>query len=259
MKKLAFIFPLMAAFSLVMGACSDGNGVGNVNQCLEACTAAADCVTTGTTENDWKCENSRCAANFCSSDTECVAIMSGWITECTDDAGCAGQKCIDIGGGVGRCATEPVAVTCADLTKEDIDMPAIDGSGTVTVCGNPGYTCSDGMCMAPGCTSDDECTIAQYPYCVGGNCVECKADGDCTGAMTKCTSLGLCGCASDEECTGGLTKCTSVGICGCVDDSECTLQATDDKCYDGFCGCSSADVCTDTPAGANTTWVCEKQ
>jgi hypothetical protein len=262
MKKLALFFALLAICGFVLGACSsdDGNGGGNAKQCIEACSAAADCVQTGTTEEDWKCQSSRCVFDMCSTDTDCTALFSGWTTECTDGGNeCTqGYACISVGGG-GLCAFEPIpgTVECTTMQMEEIQMPAIDGSGDVAVCGNTDYSCEGNLCVAPGCADDTECA-APYPYCVSGTCVQCKADADCTAGMTKCTSFGMCGCADDTECTGAMTKCTSVGMCGCVDDTECA-QATADKCYDGFCGCSSAEVCTGQTAGANTTWVCEKQ
>jgi hypothetical protein len=143
------------------------------------------------------------------------------------------------------------------MQMTEIQMPAIDGSGDVAVCGNTDYSCSDGTCVTPGCSNDNDC-VAPVPFCDNGTCVQCKSDADCAGgAFTHCNSSGGCGCADDSECTGAQTLCTSLGVCGCVDDTECT-QSTRDKCYDGLCGCSSVDVCTGNTQGANTTWVCEK-
>jgi len=261
MKKFALVFALAAMCGFMLGACSDDGdgGGGNAKMCLEACSVAADCVTQGTEEADWKCEGSRCVYEMCSTDTDCTALYSGWTTECTDGGGeCSqGYVCIEVDGG-GLCAFEPQpgVVECSSMQMSEIQMPAIDGSGDVAVCGNTDYTCSGGMCTMPGCTDDNDCT-APTPFCVSGDCVQCKADSDCTAGLSKCTSYGMCGCADDTECTGNLTKCTSDHVCGCADDTECTAS-TADKCYDGYCGCSSVDVCTGATQGANTSWVCEK-
>jgi hypothetical protein len=261
MRRMTSVFILLVASSLMFYACSSGDGGGsNAKMCLEACAVAADCVTTGSTEDDWKCQKSRCVFEVCADDSDCIALTSGWTTTCTDGGGECPQNwiCISVGGD-GLCAFEPQpgVVECNAMQMTEIQMPAIDGSGDVAVCGNNDYTCTDGMCLAPGCTDDNDC-VAPVPFCRDGTCVQCKSDADCSGgALTRCTSSGMCGCANDSECNGALTLCTSSGICGCRDDSECT-QSASDKCYDGFCGCSSADVCTGATLGANTTWVCEK-
>ena len=87
MKKLALIISLMAVIGLVMGACGDDDDGGSAKQCLEACEVAADCVYTGTEEDDWKCEGKRCVPDLCSSNDDCTASMSVWATECTDGGG----------------------------------------------------------------------------------------------------------------------------------------------------------------------------
>jgi len=259
MKTMTSVLALLAAMGLVLGACSSGGGGGNAKMCLESCSVAADCVTTGTTEDDWKCQSSRCVFDMCSTDNDCIALMSGWNTACTDGGGECPQSfiCISVGG-EGLCAFEPQpgVVECNAMQMSEIQMPAIDGSGDVAVCGNTDYTCEDNTCVDP-CTDDSDC-VAPVPFCKDGTCVQCKSDDDCSGGtLTRCTSFGMCGCADDSECNGTLTLCTSSGVCGCRDDSECT-QSTSDKCYNGFCGCSSADVCAGATQGANTTWVCEK-
>jgi hypothetical protein len=254
MKKLALLLALSAT-----AACSSDDGPKS-KMCQEACSAAADCVTTGTTVDDWKCQSARCMFDMCSNDSDCIALMSGWNTPCTSGGGECPQNfiCISVGGD-GLCAFEPQpgVVECNAMQMTEIQMPAIDGSGDVAVCGNTDYSCSDGTCVTPGCSNDNDC-VAPVPFCDNGTCVQCKSDADCAGgAFTHCNSSGGCGCADDSECTGAQTLCTSLGVCGCVDDTECT-QSTRDKCYDGLCGCSSVDVCTGNTQGANTTWVCEK-
>jgi hypothetical protein len=260
MKRSAFALALFTACAFGSGACSGGDGGTKARMCLEACSVASDCVMTGTTVDDWKCEKHRCVYNLCSSDEDCTARMSGWITECTESGGeCAqGNVCVSIGVG-GLCALEsrPGVLECTDMQMEEIQMPAIDGSGDVTVCGISGYSCEGSLCVAPDCQDDSDCT-APTPLCDEGDCVQCKSDDDCSdGDLTRCNRKGMCGCADDSECTGGLSRCTSSGVCGCADDSECT-SSTKDRCYDGSCGCSSADVCTNETQGANTTWVCER-
>ena len=254
MKKLALLCTL-----LTIAACSSDDGPKS-KMCQEACSTAADCVTTGTTADDWKCQGARCVFDMCADDSDCIALMSGWNTPCTDGGGECPQNwiCISVdGNGLCAFAPQPGVVECNAMQMTEIQMPAIDGSGDVAVCGNTDYSCVDNMCVDP-CQGDGDCD-PPLPYCQDGTCVQCKSDADCSGeAYTRCNSANMCGCADDSECSGTQTLCTGAGVCGCRDDSECT-QSTSDRCYDGVCGCSSVDVCTgNNTQGANTTWVCEK-
>ena len=148
---------------------------------------------------------------------------------------------------------------------------------TLCVCSQ---TCEDELCVADmqGCTSDQECTSAQTPFCVDGQCHQCNQDSACPGSNSKC-SQGVCmspcnddancpllytcedstcthtGCESDRECAFIMnnprakcsdkackTPCTTDGDCSSMDPSNRSFEA----CIDGACkfvGCESDREC----------------
>jgi hypothetical protein len=68
----------------------------------------------------------------------------------------------------------------------------------------PGYTCgADGFCYPNVCVNDSDCP-PHRPYCLDGNCVECKLDSHCPAewacdAGGNCTPpAGRCDPACDE-------------------------------------------------------------
>ena len=95
MKRLALLLTVLAACG-----CSSDDGP-SAKMCLEACSVAADCVTTGTTEEDWKCRGARCDFIVCTNDSDCIALRSDWSTPCTAGGNECAQNwvCISVGGG----------------------------------------------------------------------------------------------------------------------------------------------------------------
>jgi hypothetical protein len=218
--------------------------------CAEHCAADGDCTLMGM-DLGYTCKEGVCAGG-CTDDASCVVQFSGWITDCAAQAECPGQVCIDIGGGVGKCATPPSDfVMCEAFMQVEVMFPAIEGGMDLTVCANTSYTCNadSGQCENP-CNDNTECMLnVAHPSCnTDTGICECTADSDCMGAMlpgyVKCNA-GVCGCGADADCAGVAsgTKCTAQGFCGCASDAECTA-ANGDTCYDGLCGCSSDATCT---------------
>lgn len=110
------------------------------------------------------------------------------------------------------------------------------------------WTCDAGVCGAPQCSADDQCTFGgAFPdnKCLTVDslkvCLDpCTADTDCTapstcigvddGGTKYCTveSDGE-GCMSDADCMG-YGKCdTMTGACQCTVDADCTGIGVD-KC-----------------------------
>jgi hypothetical protein len=213
--------------------------------CLETCAADGDCTIMGMDLGFTCGADSYCTsdAGGCASDADCTATFSGWVMDCADQATCMplGQACVDIGGGVGKCATQPSDfLTCEQIMQAELMLPAIEGGMDLTVCGNTDYTCNaDGVCENP-CEADTDC--ANFP-----------------GHPTCDTGSGQCTCASDADCSGsgipGYAVCTDSGTCGCGTNDDCTGM-NQDTCYEGTCGCSNSDVCT-TPAFDGTTQECK--
>ncbi|TKC99275.1 hypothetical protein E8A74_38290 [Polyangium fumosum] len=111
------------------------------------------------------------------------------------------------------------------------------------------YTCDNGVCGAPQCKADADCTFnGALPdnKCLTENdfkiCAEgCAADADCTAPLKcigeddngakYCTAEPMMtgGCKMDADCNG-YGKCnTTSGACECTADADCTGAGVD-KC-----------------------------
>jgi hypothetical protein len=230
--------------------------------CQEECAADGDC-TLGGTDIGFKCVDGRCAGG-CADDNACIQMFSGWVTDCVDQAGCPGQACIDIGGGVGKCATAPSDfLMCDAIMQDEVMLPPIEGGAEIAVCANTDFTCSDGQCVNP-CEADADCMLfgGQTTCDTGtGQCV-CGDDAACAAFnpdTPTCTAAGFCGCADDSNCTADANAptCNGNNFCGCMTDDNCVAAGTGDKCFDGSCGCSAAGACMGTKAFDGTAFVCE--
>ena len=186
MKMLALLLVL-----LTVGACSGGDDGMNAKRCLEACSAAADCVTTGTTVDDWKCEKNRCVYNMCSTDDDCTPGYT-----------CEGSLCVapNCTGDDDCVAPEPFCDdgSCVQCRNDN------DCSGEV-------YTkCSSlGMC---GCADDSECNGA-LTLCTGVGVCGCRDDSECTQSSRDMCYDGVCGCSSADVCTGATTGANTTWVC----------------------------------------------
>jgi len=181
---------------------------------------------------------------------------------CTDQAGCPGQVCIDVGG-EGRCATAPSdVVPCSLLMQDEAMYPPIEGGAPITVCAQLDYKCTDGQCTNP-CESDSECVVPGYTQCnLDTGACGCADDAGCMAVnpnTPKCTDAGFCGCAEDANCAGtpNTPVCTDSGFCGCSEDANCVAAMTGDTCYNGSCGCSDTTACPATTTFGGTMFVCE--
>lgn len=207
--------------------------------CQEACQADADCNMGGVSYG-FLCQGARCfdPASHCLYDSQCWAVGSGWFTPCASQAECPGAVCVDIGGGVGRCAT-PSSDIMPCGTQTAVVMRAIEGDQQLTVCADTDLQCDDSVCRNP-CEDNLSCAgIPSLPHCNVGT--------------------GECECTSDEQCVSsgvaGWTRCHD-GVCGCGANKDCAGNYNADVCLDGQCGCSSVAVCKLKTFDA-TTPVCE--
>lgn len=222
--------------SSASGAPTSGDPTGSpsdVSVCIESCKSDDDCTVNGGYYG-YHCSAGHCVGGLTltcagTKDNECDIIASGWYRPCTSPTECPDGTCIDIGGGVGRCAVVPRPDTgCSDFaSNNEVQMPAI-GGGEVTVCAALGYSCIDHHCQHR-CDSDTDCEKwPGRPHCN--------------------TQLGRCECTGDADCAdfaaAGFTVCKTT-FCGCASNDACiTLGLNSDVCVDGVCGCSGSDVCT---------------
>lgn len=212
--------------------------------CIEECAADADCKAMGM-DLGLKCVDKVCigdSSGGCQVDFDCTVLFSGWAVSCDANMPCfPGSECVDVGGGVGRCATTPGnGLTCDALGQVELMVPALAG-GMVTVCGNDDFECKGGVCVDP-CTADADCaTVPGLPKCN--------------------TGTGQCECSTDADCAAGgvegATVCKTT-FCGCGTDADCTgpNKPNSDTCYDGLCGCSADAACT-TKGFDGTTISCK--
>lgn len=120
---------------------------------------------------------------------------------------------------------------------------------TLCVCSK---TCEEELCVSevPGCMTDQECTSAQTPFCVAGQCHQCNQDSACPGASSKCAA-GVCmsPCTDDANCP--LLYTCEENACvrtGCESDRECAFITSNPraKCTDNDCKtpCSTDSDCS---------------
>lgn len=206
--------------------------------CEETCKVDTDCQIGG--DNFFhECKDGVCATTGCVTAADCVVSESLWNEECAAQADCTDATCIDIGGGVGRCAPTPADLMgCADFGYEEAMYPPIEGGEQVVVCAQLDYECRDGACFNP-CETDDDCFLILMPRC------------------DKAT--GMCVCTSDADCAPGFVFGVSVcldGRCGCASDTDCA-ELDLDRCYEGTCGCSSTAACPPDKVFDGSTIVCQ--
>lgn len=206
-------------------------GGAELMRCEALCEGDDDCLIAGD-DTGFRCLAGRCVYPSCTDAEGCVADLSGWKKPCAGDGECqAVEGCIDVGGGVGRCALRPGMFACADFGLQELMRPAI-GGGELVVCGNPSAVCEAGECRSP-CTGDDSCAAELgHPTCetASGRCV-CTSDQDCADAMVPgfvACEGGRCGCRTDDDCKGGnnVDACYE-GACGCASDRACTVNFFD--------------------------------
>ncbi|MCA9693923.1 MAG: hypothetical protein KC636_30325 [Myxococcales bacterium] len=102
------------------------------------------------------------------------------------------------------------------------------------------WSCEQGLCVAGGCTNDEQCAALSTVPGVGCHAIEgvgvcftpCAGDGDCAVIPgSTCSGLaddgvGFCrtGCESDADCEGAGRCELASGSCRCADDVDCTAR-----------------------------------
>lgn len=229
-----------------------------------------------------------CPAGFqCSADNGCVPAANAGSCEaavlCPDGTGCPdGTRCSDLAVCLVICDADdecpagkicwldpgPLLGQCIDgcpkgETRENNGVPEVcyangrwgplcPTEGATTGC-PAGLTCdADGVCILPGCQSDNDCDVART-YCdtTTGDCVEgCNSDDDC-GAFELChTATSTCeaqGCrGKDVSCNLGEWCC---GHEAYGDPSSCPAPVEEGSCFltpEPWCRtCEDNDDCAD--------------
>jgi hypothetical protein len=204
------------------GSAGSGPDAAAFGVCKETCTTSADCGGTNV------CQLGACHADNgfsekCNTDADCIPEASNWTVPCTSTANCATNSvCVDTGGGVGKCASLSSAPFCV-IQPATFDMPKIDGTGNVEVCGdNAGL-----LCHPVKKTCETPCT-ASVPDCFA------------QPTLKACVN-GFCGCGSNANCASGYCD-TATGICGCDASTDC--PSSNPTCSGNKCGCNGVGECT---------------
>jgi hypothetical protein len=199
--------------------------------------------------------NSQCAPNLCSGGS-CLA--------CTTDAQC--------GGTTSGMVCDGGSHTCVAGCRGG----AGNGCPAGLFCSNNDTSGATYGACTTSCNFDSQCS-APTPLCLAdatdagtSMCVQCRADGDCSGGKPVCDPGGrVC-----VECTSGNTSaCSAAGngavclaneSCGCNSDSDCgaadsgrICNTATNKCATGCRGtggngCPSGMTCSSTTASPGT-------
>lgn len=142
------------------------------------------------------------------------------------DAAIAEDADVDAGPTYGYC-TKPCGTVADCCPAGAPDCPSLTYPNN--------YTCIEGACHAPVCSTDEECmTENPATACMttegATSCLlVCTIDDDCPGALT-------CAGVADD----GRKYCRVVGGPGCSDDASCYGFG---HCVDHLCVCASASDC----------------
>lgn len=186
--------------------------------CTHLCKTNEDCTIDDGTQ--YACDGDTCVdpnATPCSSDGQCVALLSGWNQgpNCNEPNDCRGsESCIGVGGN-GHCVPGPGGdgIGCEDLGLQTIETVDVSGQ-SVNVCGYANASCGeDGQCTLP--CQDGGCDSPSLPLCNPDTSqCECTADIDCMfGQAGDLCIDGQCRCSDDAACEdtarflGGTVTC----------------------------------------------------
>jgi hypothetical protein len=270
-----------------------------------------ECLPTGTTTGVGTCRTSSypvsviaakgCAVIECISKTDCCPAPVAPPSDCpTLLADC--QADVDAGGSQ---LTDTFCIEYAnycvpqdaggcDTTHLACRTNANGGSTCVTTqctvssdCPITGYTCSNGECIPPGCTTNADCASNETCVTATGQCVaNCSSSSECAAPVQtslgdwdfetctgNATTPGQCKagvCSDSRDCVFALrnplaqcSKNPATGNMTCMAPCNTDLDCSDagyafESCQGGFCtfvGCDDDKQCqsylTNTNAGTN--------
>ncbi len=214
-----------------------------------ACYVDSDCSS-----EDEKCfygycipDDGECAEDRHCSDGVCVdyqCVECRYKDDCADDLICTSDnKCVE-------CVSYTDCGDGQDCNAQNkcYDLPSCEDSSD---CENSDEQCIGGYCLGgfPECTSDDECTGENRPYCSEDEeCVECRIDSHC-GPDYECSD-GDCIAIDDGGGNGGSTTEDCEPDNGyCRADFSCEL---DGGTFDDSYFCPGLKVCCSVPLETKT-------
>lgn len=157
------------------------------------------------------------------------------VADCDDGNPCTADSCTD-----GACANTSLA----------------DG----TSCGSAGELCCSGVCAAPACDDDLDCTDA--PDCRVGTCVGAGTCGATCDYQTSVPDGSTCGTDGSGTCCGGACDYHCQYDSDCEDGLTCTANTC--EAIPGVCGmqcvetiidsCTEPSVCGDELCEGDETY-----
>ena len=213
-------------------------------QC-EACDVGCNALATNRcTSRDCRCGG----GGPCAGDTPVCDDDRGQCVECVVDANCNGHadgnQCVDFEcrpcdpADHAGCLANQLCCAAGGSFRCEATQGGAAGQCEAcrAACGTRSDVCTDRSCA---CGDGDACDPqGGEPYCVGGVCEECRANGDCAG---------------DELCCAGTCEATGAGAgeqceaCGaaCVQESTNRCTSRDCRCGGGNPCRGNTPVCDD--------------
>ncbi|HEX6765295.1 MAG TPA: hypothetical protein VF103_07445 [Polyangiaceae bacterium] len=183
------------------GTGGSGGTAGSPPECARSCEQASDCANAGASApfdaDNWSCDGGHCRWLGCLNDDECAFfggvcrrgfVAGGDVSTCTEgcetvdvcaenlaavdidnwtceDGGCKYVGCLDdeecetdLGPGAKCLQGDAPYPSCVSPCSEPADCVSEGASASQDA---DNWDCVDGLCVASGCVSDDECTEAQ--------------------------------------------------------------------------------------------------
>jgi hypothetical protein len=247
------------------------------NFCARKCAAATDCAA------GYNC--AQASSDPKNTQTYCVLPSFDCAGCAGDPAGCpSGQKC-NVKVGTPTCvAVKQQCEACNQDVDCDNGLRCVK-QGDAKVCSpdcGGGKACpanstcqsffgiqacafqADKCCYGSSCQVSTACKGCDASKCLGGQCVECVKDADCTGGSCN---IAVHSCVKTADCSGAKPiKLAATGECvECANDTHCAASAVGPKCDPSTHTCGKGTQNTECAAcgGAypgcveiNGTWSC---
>uniref|UniRef100_A0A6C0CIJ1 Uncharacterized protein n=1 Tax=viral metagenome TaxID=1070528 RepID=A0A6C0CIJ1_9ZZZZ len=203
------------------------------------CTTSADCATGKVCSSGTCVTGTACTTNAnCGTGQICNTTSGICVAGCVDNAGCGTGKVCSSGQCVNGCTSN---ANCAS-----------------------GQICTAGQCVtSTACTTNSQCPSGKVCDTVGGICVACNTNAECSGATPACVNKTCLACAVNADCPAANPICTSSNTCiECNGNADCsgnTIYSNQglNICNNNLCvGCQTNGDCT-SPATCVSSFCCD--
>ncbi len=256
-KPVFIVLRIIFIGCMLLGCASDSFQRGEAGESCRArndCVSGLSCISDRCTPGapSLTVTGKACYRVQCGTDTDCCADFvpasgceiyekdcqanpnncDAYLTLCQCRRTCENELCVDPGPSCTtdtQCpsSTEPYCVSrqCVECREHGdcLDSERCVSGSCQTACKTsencaPLHSCSNGLCVPSGCTTDRECVfVLGHPQglCANGACiVGCVDSSGCNAAAFEVCQAGRCtfaGCATDAECRAYLDLSNSPG------------------------------------------------